>query len=68
MLSPGQRMSRILARFAEATNLFLAGLNDVLNPVVVGHDRSVAHNGGGIAAVIDDVCLDGRPLCEGYKV
>jgi len=65
MLSPGQRMSRILGRFAEATDLFLAGVNDVLNPVVVGHDRSVAHNGGGIAVFIGDVCLRG---CEGYEV
>jgi len=66
--SPRQQMSMILASFAEATNLFVAGLNDVLNPVVVGHDRSVANNGGGIAVVIDDVYLRGRPLCEGYEV
>jgi len=61
-------MSRILARFAEATNLFVAGLNDVLNPVVVGHDRSVAHNRGGIAVVTDDACIQSGTLFEGCKV
>jgi len=58
-------MSGILACFAEATNQFVGGLKDVLNQVVVGHNRSVAHNGGGIVVVIDDVRLRG---CEGYEV
>jgi len=60
-------MNKISARFDETTNLLLGTLTDV-NPVVVGYDRSVAYNGDGVAVVIDDVCLRGRPLCESRKV
>jgi len=67
MPSPGKEMSKILPRFDEATNLFDGGLND-LDRVVVGYDRTIAHNGGVVAVVIDDAFLRGRPLCEGHKV
>jgi len=62
------KMSAILARFEETTNLFRGVLNDVLNPVVAGYDRSIAHNGNGIAVVIDNACLRVRPHCENHKV
>ena len=55
-------------RFYQATNLSLEILNDVLNPVVVGHDRSIAHNGGGVSIVNDAACLRGRRLFVGHKV
>ena len=67
ILSPGQRMSRILARFDDATNLFLGVMNDV-DPVGVGRGRSFARNGGGVAVVIDDACIQSGTLFEGCKV
>lgn len=61
-------MNRILARLNDATDLFIGGLNNILNPVVVGYDRPIAHNRGGVAVVIDDACPRDRPPCEGHKV
>ena len=61
-------MNIILARLNDTTNLFIGGLNDILNPVVVVYGRPVAHNRGGVAVVIDDASLADRPLCEGQRV
>ena len=55
-------MTKILARFDDATILFLEILNDV-DPVIVGHGRSIARDGGDVAVVIDNACLRGRTLC-----
>ena len=57
-----KQMSTISARSDEATDLLLCRLHDTDGPVVadiVGgvDDRTAANNGGGIAGLIDDVCL-----------
>ena len=61
-------MSKISTHFDQATNLSLGVLNDVLNPVVIGYAHSIAHNGGSVADVIVDACLQSRRLCAGHKV
>ena len=58
-----KQMSTISARSDEATDLLLCLLHDVNGPVVIVDvvggvdDRTAANNGGGIAGLIDNVCL-----------
>jgi len=57
-------MSRISGRFDETTNMLLGTLTDC-NPIVVGYDRPVAHNGGDVTVLIDDTCLQSGTLFQG---
>jgi len=53
--------------FDRATDLFISGLDKVIDPVVVRY-RSIPINGAGVADLIRDVSLKGTSVFDAREV
>jgi len=60
-------MSTLSARFNQATDLFISGLNDVIDPVDVIDNRRVGDDRGCVAVLVDDACLRDAPRVGGWE-
>ena len=61
-------MSTLSAHCDQVTNLYISGSYDVDNPVVVVNDRPVADDGGDVAVLVHNGCLQDVPVFDGWKV
>ena len=61
-------MSTLSVRSNRATYLFISGLDDVIDPVVVVDDRVVGNDGVDVAVLCYDACLRCELFFDGWKL
>ena len=61
-------MSILPARSNRDTNLFISGLDDVIDQGRIVNDRTVGNNGVDVASMIGHACLRCEPFVDACKV